>query len=94
VLAARRYSSRGYEAAHAKVASDETEWSQSAAPYGVLLLIARTRRALNHAVTVAMTRSIDDRLQMVDDEELSSALAGDHLLHAAGADLLLREVTG
>jgi RNA polymerase sigma-70 factor (ECF subfamily) len=46
--------------------------------------------ALNRAVAVAMARSPEDGLELLDDDELRRALDGYHLYHSARADLLRR----
>jgi RNA polymerase sigma-70 factor (ECF subfamily) len=66
----------------------DTDWPQIAVLYEELLRVRPTPVvALNRAVAVAMARSPDDGLRLLDDDELTMALDGYHLYHAARADL-------
>jgi RNA polymerase sigma-70 factor (ECF subfamily) len=79
-------------ALHCEARSAEaTDWAQIAALYDVLQRMQPTPVvALNRAVAVAMARSPEDGLELIDDEELAQALDGYHLYHSARADLLRR----
>jgi RNA polymerase sigma-70 factor (ECF subfamily) len=74
--------------ANAKTAKD-TDWPQIAALYDVLL---RTHASpvieVNRAVAIAMARSLEEGLALLD--ELEEELGEFHLLPAAQADLLRR----
>jgi len=76
--------------ANAKTAS-ETDWAQIAALYEVLL---RTNASpvieVNRAVAVAMARSVEEGLALLDEIEERKELEEFHLLPAARADLLRR----
>jgi RNA polymerase sigma-70 factor, ECF subfamily len=76
--------------ANAKTAA-ETDWAQIAALYDVLL---RTHASpvieVNRAVAVAMARSVDEGLALLDEIEKRGELEEFHLLPAARADLLRR----
>jgi RNA polymerase sigma-70 factor (ECF subfamily) len=76
--------------ANAKTAKD-TDWPQIAALYGVLL---RTHASpvieVNRAVAVAMARSVEEGLALLDEIERQEELEEFHLLPAARADLLRR----
>jgi RNA polymerase sigma-70 factor (ECF subfamily) len=76
--------------ANAKTAS-ETDWAQIAALYDVLL---RTHASpvieVNRAVAVAMARSVEEGLALLDEIEKREELEEFHLLPAARADLLRR----
>jgi RNA polymerase sigma-70 factor (ECF subfamily) len=76
--------------ANAKTAKD-TDWPQIAALYGALL---RTHESpvieVNRAVAVAMGRSMEEGLALLDELEKRKELEEFHLLAAARADLLLR----
>jgi RNA polymerase sigma-70 factor (ECF subfamily) len=76
--------------ANAKTAA-ETDWAQIAALYDVLL---RTNASpvieVNRAVAVAMARSVEEGLALLDEIEKRQELAEFHLLPAARADLLRR----
>jgi RNA polymerase sigma-70 factor, ECF subfamily len=76
--------------ANAKTAKD-TDWSQIAALYS-LLLRAHPSPVIevNRAVAVAMARSPEDGLALLDDLEKREQLSEFHLLPAARADLLRR----
>src|SRR5258708_38916993 len=69
----------------------EAEWAQIAALYDVLL---RTHASpvieVNRAVAVAMARSVEEGLGLLDEIEKREELEGFHLLPAAQADLLRR----
>jgi RNA polymerase sigma-70 factor (ECF subfamily) len=81
--------------ANAKTAKD-TDWPQIAGLYDVLL---RTQASpvieVNRAVAVAMARSLEEGLALLDELEKREELEEFHLLPAARADLLrrLRRVT-
>ena len=79
-------------ALHCEARSAEaTDWAQIAALYDVLQRMQPTPVvALNRAVAVAMARSPEDGLVLLDDDELARALDGYHLYHSARADLLRR----
>jgi len=76
--------------ANAKRAKD-TDWPQIAALYDVLL---KTHESpvieVNRAVAVAMGRSLEEGLALLDELERRKELAEFHLLPAARADLLRR----
>lgn len=76
--------------ANAKTAA-ETDWAQIAALYDVLL---RTNASpvieVNRAVAVAMARSVEEGLALLDEIEKREELEEFHLLPAARADLLRR----
>ncbi len=76
--------------ANAKTAKD-TDWPQIAALYDVLL---KTHESpvieVNRAVAVAMGRSLEEGLALLDELERRKELAEFHLLAAARADLLRR----
>ena len=76
--------------ANAKTAA-ETDWAQIAALYDVLL---RTHASpvieVNRAVAVAMARSVEEGLGLLDEIEKREELEEFHLLPAARADLLRR----
>jgi RNA polymerase sigma-70 factor (ECF subfamily) len=76
--------------ANAKTAR-ETDWPQIAALYDALL---RTRASpvieVNRAVAVAMARSLEEGLALLDELEKREELEEFHLLPAARADLLRR----
>ena len=70
---------------------EDTDWEQIAGLYGELLRIQPTPIvALNRAVAIAMARSPDDGLALLDESSLREALDGYHLYHGARADLLRR----
>ncbi len=83
-------------ALHCGAASAEaTDWAQIAALYEVLYRMQPTPVvALNRAVAVAMARTPEDGLALLDDDELSRALDAYHLYHSARADLLRRAGRG
>jgi RNA polymerase sigma-70 factor (ECF subfamily) len=76
--------------ANAKTAA-ETDWAQIAALYDVLL---RTHASpvieVNRAVAVAMARSVEEGLALLNEIERRKELEEFHLLPAARADLLRR----
>jgi len=76
--------------ANAKTAKD-TDWPQIAALYDALL---RTHESpvieVNRAVAVAMGRSVEEGLALLDELERRKELEEFHLLAAARADLLRR----
>jgi len=76
--------------ANAKTAKD-TDWPQIAALYDALL---RTHASpvieVNRAVAVAMARSVEEGLALLDELESREELEEFHLLPAARADLLRR----
>jgi RNA polymerase sigma-70 factor (ECF subfamily) len=76
-------------AMHARApTAEETDWSQIAELYGVLLALAPSPVvALNRAVAIAQTGAVEDGLALVD---AVSGLDRYHLLHATRADLLRR----
>jgi RNA polymerase sigma-70 factor (ECF subfamily) len=70
--------------------SADTDWSQIAALYAKLLTLNPSSViALNHGVAVAMSGSVEDGLNRID-ELGRSGLDGYYLFHAARADLLRR----
>jgi RNA polymerase sigma-70 factor, ECF subfamily len=76
--------------ANAKTAA-ETDWAQIAALYDVLLRMqASPVIEVNRAVAVAMARSIEEGLALLDEIERREELEKFHLLPAARADLLRR----
>jgi RNA polymerase sigma-70 factor, ECF subfamily len=76
--------------ANAKTAS-ETDWPQIAALYAALLQIHPSPVIeVNRAVAVAMARSPQDGLALLDELAAREELAEFHLLPAARADLLRR----
>ena len=69
----------------------ETDWKQIAALYDILNTAAASPIvALNHAVAVAMSESLERGLAMIDELGASGELDSYHLYHAARADLLRR----
>jgi RNA polymerase sigma-70 factor (ECF subfamily) len=69
----------------------ETDWPQIVALYGVLLTLTPTPVvALNRAAAVAMADGPAAGLQLLDSDELHTALDRYHLYHATRADLLRR----
>jgi RNA polymerase sigma-70 factor, ECF subfamily len=69
----------------------ETDWKQIAALYAILNTTqASPIVALNHAVAVAMSESLDRGLAMIDDLGAGGELESYRLYHAARADLLRR----
>lgn len=79
-------------ALHANAASaKETKWEQIAALYGHLLEIYPSPVIeINRAVAVAMARSPEEGLALLDEVEKREDLSEFHLLPAARADLLRR----
>ncbi len=76
--------------ANAKTARD-TDWAQIAALYDVLLRSnASPVIEVNRAVAVAMSRSVEEGLALLDELEKRPQLEEFHLLPAARADLLRR----
>jgi RNA polymerase sigma-70 factor, ECF subfamily len=76
--------------ANAKTARD-TDWPQIAALYGALLETHPSPVIeVNRAVAVAMARSPEDGLALLDELEAREELSEFHLLPAARADLLRR----
>jgi RNA polymerase sigma-70 factor, ECF subfamily len=76
--------------ANAKAAKD-TDWLQIAALYGALLEIHPSPIVeVNRAVAIAMARSPEDGLALLDDLEKREQLSDFHLLPAARADFLRR----
>ena len=71
--------------------AQETDWKQIAALYAILNTIqASPIVALNHAVAVAMSESLERGLAMIDGLGACGELESYHLYHAARADLLRR----
>jgi RNA polymerase sigma-70 factor (ECF subfamily) len=69
----------------------ETDWKQIAALYGILSTTqASPIVALNHAVAVAMSESLERGLAMIDELGAGGELESYRLYHAARADLLRR----
>ncbi|MGA7237845.1 MAG: RNA polymerase sigma factor [Bryobacteraceae bacterium] len=79
-------------ALHAQASTaGETDWPQIAALYERLLgLNPSPVVALNHAVAIAMSGSIAEGLNRIDELGRTSALDRYYLFHAARADLLRR----
>jgi RNA polymerase sigma-70 factor, ECF subfamily len=79
-------------ALHAEAQSPaETDWRQIAALYQELLRIAPSPVvALNHAVAVAMSGSLEEGLKQMDQLGESGELEHYHLFYAARADILRR----
>ena len=76
--------------ANGKTARD-TDWAQIAALYDVLLRSnASPVIEVNRAVAVAMSRSVEEGLALLDELEKRAQLEEFHLLPAARADLLRR----
>lgn len=76
--------------ANAKTAT-ETDWPQIAGLYDVLLRIhASPVVEVNRAVAVAIARSLEEGLAMLDEIQKRAELKEFHLLPAARADLLRR----
>ncbi|HKT50313.1 MAG TPA: RNA polymerase sigma factor [Candidatus Angelobacter sp.] len=75
---------------HAETAA-ETDWQEIAALYRELLRISASPVvALNHAVAVAMSESLEAGLKLVEQAGKAGELRDYHLFHAARADLLRR----
>jgi RNA polymerase sigma-70 factor (ECF subfamily) len=71
--------------------AQETDWKQIAALYAILSTTqASPIVALNHAVAVAMSESLERGLAMIDELGASGELESYRLYHAARADLLRR----
>lgn len=69
----------------------ETDWKQIAALYAILYTTqASPIVALNHAVAVAMSESLERGLAMIEELGACGELNSYHLYHAARADLLRR----
>jgi RNA polymerase sigma-70 factor (ECF subfamily) len=83
-------------AVHCQAAAPEdTDWSQIAALYTLLLVVLDTPVVrLNRAVATAMARDIDAGLEELAALEADPRLAGYHLLPAARADMLRRRGDG
>ena len=79
-------------AIHANAPSSrETDWEQIAALYGLLLRVNPSPVVeINRAVAVAMARSPQEGLALLEEIERRQAMADFHLLPAARADLLRR----
>jgi RNA polymerase sigma-70 factor (ECF subfamily) len=78
-------------ALHAETIPEQTDWMQIAALYEKLLQLNPSPViALNHAVAVAMSGSLDKGLQRIDELGQGGELAEYYLFHAARADLLRR----
>ncbi len=79
-------------AIHARAGhADDTDWGQIVALYARLFTISPSPIVmLNHAVAVAMSDGPAAGLRLLDQLNVSGALAGYHLLPAARADLLRR----
>ncbi len=77
---------------HARAASAaDTDWSQIAENYGILLRDTPSPMvALNHVVAIAMRDGPDAGLALLEPLEAAGALAGHHLLAATRADLQRR----
>ncbi len=70
---------------------EETDWRQIATLYERLLGLNPTPViALNHAVAVALSTSLEEGLRRMDDVRDSGDLDDYYLLHAARADILRR----
>jgi len=71
--------------------AQETDWKQIAALYAILNTTqASPIVALNHAVAVAMSESLERGLALIDELGASGELESYRLYHAARADLLRR----
>ena len=79
-------------AIHAEAGTaEETDWKQIAALYGILNTAqASPIVALNHAVAVAMSESLERGLAMIEELGAGGELNSYRLYHAARADLLRR----
>jgi RNA polymerase sigma-70 factor (ECF subfamily) len=79
-------------AIHAEAGTaQETDWKQIAALYAILSTTqASPIVALNHAVAVAMSESLERGLALIDELGASGELESYRLYHAARADLLRR----
>jgi RNA polymerase sigma-70 factor (ECF subfamily) len=71
--------------------AEETDWKQIAALYAILNTAQVSPIvALNHAVAVAMSESLERGLAMIDELGAAGELESYRLYHAARADLLRR----
>jgi RNA polymerase sigma-70 factor (ECF subfamily) len=71
--------------------AEETDWKQIAALYAILNTTQESPIvALNHAVAVAMSESLERGLAMIDELGAGGELESYRLYHAARADLLRR----
>jgi RNA polymerase sigma-70 factor, ECF subfamily len=79
-------------ALHAQAATAaETDWAQIAALYAELLTLNPSAVIrLNHAVAIAMSKSIEEGLKRVDELGADGGLDHYYLFYAARADLLRR----
>lgn len=79
-------------AVHAQAPSaEETDWSEIAALYKLLLQINPSPVIeLNHVVAVSMVEGPEHALALLDELRLDDALANYYLLHATRADLFRR----
>jgi len=79
-------------ALHCRAArAEDTDWEEIAPLYGELLRHHPTPVvALNRAVAIAMARTPEDGIRLLDDPALAGPLDHYHLYHAARADLLRR----
>src|SRR5262249_58496736 len=69
----------------------DTDWAQIAALYAKLLAFNRSPViALNHGVAVAMSGSVEDGLNRIDELGRSGGLARYYFFYAARADFLRR----
>ena len=76
--------------ANATTAKD-TDWPQIAALYGALLRVHPSPVIeVNRAIAVAMARSLEEGLALLEEIEKRAEIEEFHLLHAARADLLRR----
>jgi RNA polymerase sigma-70 factor, ECF subfamily len=79
-------------AIHAEAATPaETDWQEIAALYQELMRLTPSPIvALNHAVAIAMSESLERGLAQIDQVGACGALEDYHLFHAARADILRR----
>ena len=79
-------------AVHARAnRAEETDWSQIAALYDVLLRLQPSPVVeLNRAVAIAMARGATEGIRLLDELDLKGELRGYHLLPAARGDLSRR----
>jgi RNA polymerase sigma-70 factor (ECF subfamily) len=79
-------------ACHASASTaDATDWNEITALYDRLVeMVPKAVVVLNRAVAIAMARGPEAGLDLVDELEVSGALAGYYLLSATRADLLRR----
>jgi RNA polymerase sigma-70 factor, ECF subfamily len=69
-----------------------TDWARIAALYDLLVTIVPSPVvALNRAVAIAMSRGLEQGLELVGELEATGQLDDYHLLHATRADLLRRQ---